>query len=160
MKIEQDKVVVFHYRLKDGNGIEIENSHDGDPVAYLHGHRGVIRGLEQAMAGHESGDVFTAEIEAALAYGPRKEEATQRVPIKHLLTKGKLKPGMAVKINTEKGPRDVVLSKVGRFNVDVDLNHPLAGHAITFDVEIQDVRDASAEELAHGHAHGVGGHHH
>lgn len=160
MNISKDCVVVFHYRLKNAEGVEIENSHEGDPVAYMHGHRGVIRGLEQAMEGRASGDVFTAEIEPALAYGARKDEAVQRVPIKHLLGKVKPKVGMAVKINTQQGARDVVVIKVGRFNVDVDLNHPLAGQSITFDVEVQEVRAASAEELSHGHAHGVGGHQH
>ncbi|KZY84063.1 hypothetical protein A3740_00575 [Oleiphilus sp. HI0068] len=72
----------------------------------------------------------------------------------------KLKPGMVVSINTEEGPRQVVVLKAGKFNVDVDTNHPLAGQVLSFDIEIQSVREATEDELAHGHAHGVGGHHH
>lgn len=160
MEIQKDCVVSFHYRLSNSDGTELETSRNGDPVAYLHGHRGVIRGLEEAMTGKRQGDVFTAEVPASKAYGARKEGSSQRVPIKHLLTKGRLKPGMAVKINTDNGPRDVTIVKVGKFNVDVDANHPLAGIDLSFDIEIVEVRAASSEELSHGHAHGVGGHQH
>ncbi len=160
MDIQKDCVVSFHYRLSNSEGTELETSRNGDPVAYLHGRRGVIRGLEEAMTGKSQGDIFTADVPAAKAYGARKEGSIQRVPIKHLLTKGRLKPGMTVKINTDNGPRDVTVVKVGKFNVDVDANHPLAGMDLSFDIEIIDVRAASSEELAHGHAHGVGGHQH
>jgi len=165
LNIGKDTIVNFHYRLSDNQGNELESSRDGEPVAYLHGHRGIIRGLEDAMEGRKKGDSFSADISAALAYGPRREDAVQRVPIKHLLlpkasNKAKLSKGMQVKINTSEGPRDVSVVKVGKFNVDVDSNHPLAGKDLHFDVEVVDVREASAEELAHGHAHGPGGHHH
>ncbi len=160
MEIQKDCVVSFHYRLSNSEGTELETSRNGDPVAYLHGYRGVIRGLEEAMTGKSQGDIFTADIPASKAYGARKEGSNQRVPIKHLMNKGRLKPGMAVKINTDNGPRDVTIVKVGKFNVDVDANHPLAGVDLSFDIEIIDVREASAEELSHGHAHGVGGHQH
>lgn len=112
------------------------------------------------MEGRSAGDIFTADIPAAKAYGPRHEDAQQRVPIKHVLKKGKLKKGDTVKINTSEGHRDVTIIKVGKFNVDVDANHPLAGADLSFDIEIIEVREASAEEVSHGHAHGVGGHHH
>lgn len=160
MQIEKNKVISFHYRLTDEEGTEIENSYDGDPVAYLHGYRNIIQGLEQAMAGKQSGESFTTTVEPELGYGLRKESSVQRIPIKHLMTKGKLKPGMVVAVQTEHGARQVTVVKVGKFNVDVDTNHPFAGKVLNFAVEILDVRDASAEEIAHGHAHGVGGHHH
>lgn len=82
------------------------------------------------------------------------------MPIKHLATQGKLVPGQVVAVRTDKGLRRVVVQKVGKFNVDVDLNHPLAGKTLVYEVEVVAVRDASAEELAHGHVHGVGGHQH
>ncbi len=87
----------------------------------------------------------------------------QRVPIKHLqLQQGvtKLKPGIVAAVKTERGVRSVVVSKVGKFNADVDFNHPLAGRTLYYEVEVVAVRDASAEEIAHGHVHGPGGHHH
>ena len=160
MQIEKNKVVNFHYRLSDESGTEIENSYDGDPVAYLHGHRNIIQGLEQAMVGKQAGDSFEISVSPELGYGLRKENQQQRVPIKHLLTRGKLKPGMMVSVQTEHGPRQVTVVKVGKFNVDVDTNHPFAGKVLNFAVEVLEVRDASAEEVSHGHAHGKGGHHH
>jgi len=163
MKIEHNKVVQFHYRLREqGADTEIENSHSGEPVAYLQGHKNIIRGLEEAMLSREVGDVFTADIEAIYAYGNRVEGSEQRVPIKHLLVKknSKLKKGMIVSIQTDQGERQATIIKTGKFNVDVDTNHPLAGKNLTFDVEVVDIRDATEEEIAHGHAHGIGGHQH
>ncbi len=160
MNIDTDCVVRFHYRLRDSDGRELESSFDGEPVAYLHGHDGIIRGLEAEMAGKCAGDTFTATVPPELGYGAREAGATARIPMKHVLTRGKLKPGQVVAVNTEHGPREVVVIKPGRFVVDVDTNHPLAGQTLQFEVEILDVRAASDEERAHGHVHGAGGHHH
>ena len=164
MEISKDKIVTFHYRLQDAKGVEIESSHAGDPMAYLHGHGNIIPGLEKGMEGKSAEDVFSITVEAKDAYGERQEDAKQRIPLKHLngdkRSKANLKPGMVVSINTEEGAKQVVVIKAGKFNVDVDVNHPLAGQTLTFDVDIQGVRDATAEEVSHGHAHGVGGHHH
>lgn len=164
MQITKDKIVTFHYRLRDEAGIELESSHAGDPMAYLHGHGNIIAGLEKGMEGKSAEDVFSITVEAKDAYGERQEGATQRIPLKHLngdkRSKAKLKPGMVVSINTDEGAKQVVVIKAGKFNVDVDVNHPLAGQTLTFDVDLQSVRDATTEELSHGHAHGVGGHHH
>jgi len=164
MQITKDLVITFHYRLSDLDGKELETSKGGDPMAYLHGHGNIISGLEKAMEGKESGDVFSATIEAKDAYGNRVQDATQRVPIKHLHGSKKelarLKKGDVVTINTDQGARQVVIIKAGKFNVDVDTNHPLAGQDLVFDIEIDTVRAATEEEIAHGHAHGVGGHHH
>lgn len=162
IKIGPNSVVTFHYRLSNEEGKELENSHNGDPVAYLHGHRGVIRGLEMAMVDKTAGESFSVTIQPVDAYGLRNEENNQRVPIKHLNVqkKAKLRVGMIVGVETEQGPKQVTIVKVGKFNVDVDSNHPLAGKVLTFDIDIKDVREATEEEVAHGHAHGVGGHHH
>src|SRR5690606_23106747 len=154
----------FHYRLSETNGELIESSHDSDPTLYLHGHKNLLGAMEEAMEGKQAGDKFTVEISPEQGYGQRKEGAVQRIPIKHLIDhaklKNKLRPGMKVAVNTEHGPWEAVVLKVGKFNVDIDSNHPLAGKQLTFEIEIVDVRDATEEELAHGHAHGVGGHHH
>jgi len=164
MQIAKNHVVTFHYYLKNEQGEELETSRSGEPMAYLHGHGNIIAGLESGMAGRAVDDVFSITVKPADAYGERRENAVQRVPVKHLLQekKGrmKLKPGMVVSINTEDGPRQVVVVKAGKFNVDVDNNHPLAGKTLTFDVEIISIREATADEIAHGHAHGVGGHQH
>ncbi len=164
MSITAHSVVSFHYRLCDETGIELENSHDADPMLYLHGHKGIIPGLEKALEGRAVGDSLSVTLEPQQAYGVRREGREQRIPIKHLQVDAKtlrtLKKGMAVPVQTEQGARSMVILKVGRFNVDVDTNHPLAGKTLTFDIEIVAVRDATAEEKAHGHAHGVGGHQH
>lgn len=164
MQIGKDKVATFHYRLLDEQGKEIETSRGEDPVAYLHGHGNIISGLEKGLEGKSANDVLTVKVEPQDGYGMRNENATQRVPIKHLVgdkkANAKLKPGMVVAINTEEGPRQVVVIKAGKFNVDVDTNHPLAGQVLSFEVEIESVREATDDEVAHGHAHGVGGHQH
>lgn len=160
MNIEKDKVVQFHYHVCDEAGTEIENSRSGDPMAYLHGHSNMIAGLEEALEGRAAGDVFSVTIPPEKAYGQFNEGTKQRIPIKHIIGGKKPKLGQIISVQTEQGARQVTVEKVGRFNVDVDLNHPLAGKTLVFDVEILDVRQASNEEVSHGHAHGVGGHHH
>lgn len=160
MKIGRDSVVSFHYRLGKEGEAHFEDSHTGDPVLYLHGHRSMLVGLEEALEGRVAGDSFTATLPPEKAYGKRKEGAQQRVPRKHVLTKGKLKAGQVVQINTAEGGREAQIIKVGLKNVDIDSNHPLAGMTLDFDLEVIEVRAATAEEIAHGHAHGVGGHQH
>lgn len=164
MPIEKNKVVAFTYVLKDEAGEEIERSDQGEPMVYLHGgYRNLLPKLEQALEGREKGESLSVTLAPEHAYGRRMEGSTQRIPIKHLVTKEKrLKTGMAVKVNTKEGPRDVVITKVGKFNVDVDTNHPLAGRTVTFDISIEDIREAVADEISHGHSHGwdAAPHHH
>lgn len=160
MNIGPDTVTVFHYTLRNAAGDELETSRGSDPSAFLYGANNIILGLEKAMAGKAAGDVFTADVNAEDAYGPVDPKRQQRVPAKHLVFKGKLKPGMVVQLNTSEGRIPVTVVKAGRHTADIDTNHPLAGQALSFDIEIIEVRDASEEEVAHGHAHGPGGHHH
>ncbi len=146
--------------MTDVEGNELEESHSSDPILYLHGKRSMLPGLEEAFEGKAAGDFFEVVVPPEKGYGERTEDATQRVPKKRVITKGRLAPGMTIQLNTDKGVREVVLLKVGLKNVDVDSNHPLAGKTLNFSVEIVDVREATATELAHGHAHGAGGHQH
>lgn len=161
MVIAEDTVVSFHYRLSE-SGVAVEDSYDDEPMAILYGRGNIIVGLEEAMLGKQAGDKFTVTVEPEKAYGQPKDGMQQRVPIKHLLEKNKrkIKPGVIVAVQTEQGPRQVTIIKAGKFNVDVDGNHPFAGKTLTFEVDIIDVKQATAEELSHGHAHGVGGHRH
>lgn len=164
MRIEENSVVSFHYTLSEVEGEQLEASDRAHPMSYLYGHGNILAGLERAMKGKQTGDKFQITLSPAEAYGARQENAEQRIAIKHVVTQGKrkpvLRPGMAVKINTEKGPRDVRILKVGKFNIDVDTNHPLAGLSLNFDIEIADVREATSEEISHRHVHGPGGHAH
>ena len=160
MKIEKDRVVRFHYAVAETGQAAVENSKDGgEPIAILFGHGNIIPGLEKAMDGREAGDSFQATVPAAEAYGERREGLSQRIPKKHFGAQ-KLEPGMQVVLQTNFGPRAVTVQKVGHSVVDVDLNHPMAGKDLHFDVEIIEVREASAEEIEHGHVHGDGGHQH
>lgn len=160
MIIENKRVVSFHYTLTNEAGEELESSRGRDPMAYLHGAHNVIPGLEKAMAGKGAGDQFQVTLPPAEAYGERNPSNIQRIASKHFRNPRGLQPGQLVSLQTREGERPAVIVKVGRFNVDVDANHPLAGQTLTFDVEVIDVREASPEEIAHGHVHGEGGHQH
>ena len=161
MKVEEKKVVAFHYTVSDG-GEALESSRDrGEPLAFLVGSGGLIPGLEQALMGREEGERFEVMVEPSQAYGERRADYTQRVPKKYFQHPDHLKPGMTTVLSTsDGGRRQVTVQKVGSSVVDVDLNHPLAGKTLKFDVEITGVRDATADELAHRHAHGIDGHGH
>lgn len=159
MPIAANKVVAFNYVLTDETGEELERS--TEPMVYLHGAGNIIRGLEEALIGHDAGETVSVTLPPERAYGLVKENAVQRVPIKHLLTKAKkYKPGQIVAVNTQEGQKNAVVVKVGRFNLDLDMNHPFAGKTLTFEVSIDSIRDANPDELSHGHAHGVDGHEH
>ena len=158
--IGDDKVVSFHYKLSDADGTINESSQGGSPVVYLHGRDAIAPGLETQLKGKKSGEKFTATVPPEQGYGERNEAAVQRVPLKHLATRGPIEVGQMVVVNTREGGRQARVRKVGHFNVDLDLNHPLAGKTLTFEIEVVDVRDATQEELTHGHAHGPGGHGH
>ena len=159
MKIEKDRVVRFHYSVAEAGQPTQESSRDSEPLAILFGHGNIIPGLEKAMEGRAAGDSFAVDVPAAEAYGERREGMTQRVPKKHFGNQ-RLEPGMQVVLNTNFGARAVTIEKVGMSVVDVDLNHPMAGKDLHFDVDIVDVREATPEELEHGHVHGEGGHEH
>ena len=160
MKIEKDRVVRFHYTVSEAGQAPLESSKEGgEPLSILVGHGNIIPGLENALDGHEAGDSFGVDVAAADAYGERRDGLSQRVPKKHFGDQ-KLAPGQQVVLNTNFGPRAVTIEKVGMSVVDIDLNHPMAGKDLHFDIEIVEVREASPEEVAHGHVHGEGGHHH
>ncbi len=160
MKIEKDTVVQFTYRMTDVNNKMLEDTSDSIPMAYLHGHGGLLKGLEQALEGHTSGDKVLVTLEPEDAYGIKRDNMEQKIPMKHLQGAKKWKKGMVGVVHTEQGNKRVTVVKPGKFMVVVDFNHPFAGLTLNFDVEIKDVRAATAEELAHGHAHGIGGHQH
>jgi FKBP-type peptidyl-prolyl cis-trans isomerase SlyD len=160
MQVENGSVVSFHYTLSDTEGKTIETNREGDPAVYLHGANNIVATLERAFAGKKAGDHIDLTLNPADTYGERKENAIERVPAKYLKGAGKLKPGQAVQLETKDGLMLVTVVKVGKFTVDVDTNHPLAGQTLNYSIDIADVRAATDEEKEHGHAHGVGGHHH
>lgn len=157
MLIAAKKVASFHYTLSNEQGEQIESSRERQPMTYLHGARSIIPGLEQALTGKAAGEQFQVTIAPAEAYGERRSDRVQRIPAKHFRDAKHLQPGQMVTIQTRRGPMQATVVKVGRFNVDVDTNHPLAGQTLIFDVEVTAVRDATKEEISHGHVHGPGG---
>ena len=160
MNIEDQKVVDFHYTLTNEQGETVESSRERDPMSYLHGANNIIPGRAAIHGLLQAGDTFEVTVQPADAYGERQETNVQRIPLKRLGKIPRPRPGQILGLQTQQGPVQVTVIKVGRFNVDVDANHPLAGQALTFDVEIVGVRDATEEEISHGHAHGPGGHQH
>ena len=160
LSAEKDRVVRVHYDIRDAAGSLIESSRDEDPLAVLHGHGTLLAAVEQALTGKRAGDRFELTLAPTDAFGERRENWTQRVSKKYFPNAARLKPGMQTQLQTEQGLRAVTVVKIGGKVVDVDLNHPLAGQTLNFAVEVVDVREATAEEIAHGHVHGPGGHHH
>ena len=160
MNITRNTVVEFHYTLKNDAGDTLESSAGKEPIRILHGHGNVVRGLETALAGRAAGDTFNVSVDPQEAYGLRRDGWQERISKKHFAKTARLQPGAEVTARTPSGYRQVTVIKVGSKVVDVDMNHPLAGMALHFDVEVLSVREALAEELSHGHAHGPGGHAH
>lgn len=158
--IANDTVVRFNYTLTNSDGDVLDKS-NGEPLAYLHGHHNIIPGLEAQMEGKSAGDKFTVTVAPEDAYGEYLAEAVQEVPRANFQGVDNIEVGMQFQSQTDDG--HVMLVTVKDVNDDVvvvDGNHPLAGVTLTFDVEVVEVREATADEIAHGHAHGVGGHHH
>ena len=158
--VAKDTVVKFNYTLSNKDG-EVLDQSAGEPLAYLHGHHNIISGLEAKMAGKSVGDKFVAVIEPKDAYGEYISEAVQEVPRANFQGVDNIEVGMQFQSQSDDGHVMLVTVKdVSDDVVVVDGNHPLAGVTLTFDVEIVEIRPASAKELEHGHAHGAGGHHH
>jgi FKBP-type peptidyl-prolyl cis-trans isomerase SlyD len=157
MKAGKDKVISLHYTLTV-DGEKVESSHDRDEALWvLLGHGQLIPGLETALEGHEAGESLQVAVAPADGYGERQEGQIQRVPKKYFQQANKLKPGMTTVLSLKQGGQRVVtVHKVGMTAVDVDLNHPMAGKTLHFDVTINEVRDGTEEEIQHGHAHPPG----
>ncbi|MFZ9036756.1 MAG: FKBP-type peptidyl-prolyl cis-trans isomerase [Gammaproteobacteria bacterium] len=161
MTIAQHKVVTIHYKVSDSESDEvIDSSENAEPMTYLHGAQNIIPGLEQALEGKAVGDELEVVVEAADAYGERSDDRIQQVPMEAFQGMEIVEPGMAVTAQTDQGQINLVITEVNGEMVTVDANHPLAGKSLKFEVSVEDVRDASEEEMAHGHVHGPGGHEH
>jgi len=159
VSIQKDSVVTFNYTLKDDAGEVIDSSAPGEPLAYLHGHGNLVPGLERELEGKNGGDKLTVKVNPADGYGERSAELVQKVPRRSLKGINKITVGMRLHAQTQQGPRAVTVTAVTGDMVTIDGNHPLAGQNLNFDIELVEVRDATEEELAHGHVHGPGGHH-
>ena len=160
MEISADRVVTIHYTLKDDAGTILDSSAGGEPLAYLQGHGNLVAGLERALEGRQEGNSLAVVVSPADGYGTRDESLVQRVPKRSLQGSGAVKKGMQFQARTEDGMRLFTVAAVIGDMVTLDGNHPLADQTLHFEVQIVGVREATAEELEHGHVHGAGGHHH
>jgi FKBP-type peptidyl-prolyl cis-trans isomerase SlyD len=160
MQVNKHSVVTIHYTLKDDEGNLMESSEGRDPMAYLHGEHNIIAGLETALEGKSVGDDVSVRIPPEEAYGVRDEEKTQTVPME-MFEGQEVKPGARFHAQAPDGSQiTVTVLDVGDEGVIIDANHPLAGMHLNFDVKVVDIRDATEEEISHGHVHGPEGHDH
>ena len=160
MNIEDKRVVTLAYTLKDNDDNLIDQSDDGS-FCYLHGASNIIPGLESALTGKVSGDEFSISIAPEEAYGVREDEKIQTVPREMIPPDQDIEPGMPFHAQSPDGvPLVVTIAKVEEESIVVDGNHPLAGVQLNFEVRVMDVREATSEEIDHGHVHGPEGHQH
>ena len=160
MQITKEKVVEIHYTLKNNDGKIIDSSEGQAPLMFLQGFGNIIPGLEKALEGKQKGDKVDVVIPPEEAYGVRQIDLIQKAPLSAFEDSSQIKVGAQFQMYGEHGP---VIATVTAVDVDgaiLDLNHPLAGETLHFNVSVETVRDALPEELAHGHAHGPDGHHH
>ena len=160
MQVLKDKVVSIDYTLTGKDGNVLDSSQGKAPLQYLHGRGNIIPGLESALEGKNEGEQVKVSVPPGQAYGERDERMVQPVPRSSFQGVEKIEPGMQFQANTQAGPRIVTIVGVTPDQVTVDANHPLAGQTLNFDVKVVGIRDATQEELSHGHAHGAGGHQH
>lgn len=160
MQIAANTVVQIHYTLKNAEGNVIDSSEGQEPLAYLHGGGNIVEGLETALAGKSAGDKLDVTVEPERGYGSRRDDLVQTVDRSNFVGIEQIEVGMQFLAQTPWGEQPVTVVAVADENVTLDGNHPLAGEILNFAIEVVDVREATEEELQHGHAHGEGGHHH
>jgi FKBP-type peptidyl-prolyl cis-trans isomerase SlyD len=160
MSITKGKVVTMHYTLKDESGAVIDSSVGHEPLAYLHGANNIVVGLEQALEGQVVGAKVAAIVAPVDGYGEKREDLQEQVPLTEFDDLKNVIVGAQFHMESPQGVTTATVTAVSDTTATLDLNHPLAGQTLYFDVEITDLRDATADEVTHGHAHGEGGHHH
>jgi FKBP-type peptidyl-prolyl cis-trans isomerase SlyD len=153
MQVQDNAVVRIDYTLRDDAGEVLETSEGREPMAYMHGVGQMLPGLERAMAGKAAGDALNVTVAPEEGYGEHNAELVQSVPRDVFEGVEKIEPGMRFTAQTAAGPCPVTVTEVGEEQVKIDANHPLAGHTLHFDVTVVEVREATAEELEHGHPH-------
>ena len=160
MKITKDVVVTMNYTLKDDKGTVIDSSSENGPLSFIQGIGNIIAGLEDQMEGKTKGDKFTCTITPADGYGETDPNLVQSVERSQFAEGDALEIGMMFEVGSEEQSFIARVIGLDEQNVTLDANHPMAGQTLNFDIEILEVRAAQANELAHGHAHGEGGHQH
>jgi len=160
MEVAEKKVVGIHYKLTNDDGQVLDSSENKEPLTFIHGIGMLIPGLEKALIGKKKGDDLKVSIQPEEGYGVKDASLTQQVPKSQFDEPEKIEVGSQFQVDTDQGAIVVTVTNVTDSDVTVDGNHPLAGMTLHFDVTVEDVRDATEEELAHGHIHGEDGHQH
>lgn len=160
MQIARERAVTIEYTLKEGggDGTVLDTSVGRPPLTYLHGVGALVPGLEKALEGKAEGDAIEVTLTPDEGYGNRDERQIRNLPVRKLRDPDAV-AGQRVPAEIDGRPRLVLITAVRGDYVTVDANHPLAGKTLHFEVKVVGVREATAEELAHGHVHGPGGHH-
>ena len=158
MQVAEKKAVTIKYTLRDEEGAVLDSTDGRDPLIYLHGTGNLVPGVEEALEGKSPGDEVKVTVPPEKGYGKREEGNVRNVPVRKL-PDGRIQPGATVQLNTNHGPIVAVVLAVKGDYATLDMNHPLSGKTLRFELEVVDVRDATEEELAHGHVHGPGHHH-
>lgn len=159
MQISNAKVATIDYTLKDEQGEVLDSSQDDGPLSYLHGYGNIVPGLENALEGKGAGDSVKATVPPAEGYGERDDKLVQKLA-RDKFPEGEIDVGMRFHAHSHGQRRVLTVTAVNEREVTVDGNHPLAGRTLSFDVTVREVRDATPEELEHGHVHDGDGHHH
>jgi len=160
MKIEKNKVATFDYELRDDGGTLIDSSTGDEPLAYIHGIGQIVPGLEVALEGRSAGETFSVTVPPDVGYGDRDEGLVRIVSRVDFSRPDDIAVGLHVQVEGPDGESVARVTAIDGDDVTLDANHPLAGMTLSFSITIRDIRDATREELRHGHVHGEGGHHH
>ena len=160
MKISKNSVVIMHYALKNDDGEDLGNSRGHEPMAYIHGYDNVVVGLEKELEGKMAGDKFSTVIPPEEGYGVKDDDGIKKIDKDRFEGDEEISVGMQIQVDIEGKVSVASVTEIGKEEITLDLNHPLAGVTLHFDIEVMNVREATEEELSHGHVHGPGGHHH
>jgi FKBP-type peptidyl-prolyl cis-trans isomerase SlyD len=158
VQIQQRSVVSIEYTLKDDGGEVLDKSEGRAPLVYMHGVGNLVPGLEKALEGKNPGDSLDVTLSPDDGYGHRDEKLLRKIPVRKLQDKNP-KAGNRYRAQLEDGLRIVLVNAINGDYASIDANHPLAGQTLHFNVKVVEVREATKEELEHGHVHGAGGHH-
>jgi len=160
MTIAKDHVVEIDYTLTNEAGDVLDSSSGGQPLAYLHGYKNIVVGLESDLVGKAVGDNFKSVVKPEEGYGEVNDKLVTDVPKEELASIPDLKEGISIQAQSSQGTQIFKVVKIGDDKITLDGNHPLAGQTLYFDITVKSVRTATADEMSHGHAHGPGGHNH
>ena len=159
MNISKNTVVLIKFTLKNGAGETLDKTED-EPLGFIQGSGMLFPKLEAALMGKAANDTLLVTISPEDGFGLRDESAVETLPKEHFQEVDGLKEGIQLEVEGPNGHKIATVTRITEEEVTLDLNHPLAGETLSFDIDIISVREATPEELDHGHVHGEGGHHH